>query len=103
MSPKKIDLLINCQWIIPIIPKDSILKDCAIAIDAGRIIGIFPQSEATKKFIASKVEQLDNHIVMPGLVNSHGHAAMALLRGYADDLALKLGSRIIYGLLRQNF
>ena len=89
MSPKKIDLLINCQWIIPIIPKDSILKDCAIAIDAGRIIGIFPQSEAKKKFIASKVEQLDNHIVMPGLVNSHGHAAMALLRGYADDLALK--------------
>ena len=89
MTPKKINLLINCQWIIPIIPKDSILKDCAIAIDAGRIIGIFPQSEAAKKFTADKVEQLDNHIVMPGLVNSHGHAAMTLLRGYADDLPLK--------------
>ncbi|BCJ85435.1 amidohydrolase [Effusibacillus dendaii] len=27
-------------------------------------------------------------VVMPGLVNTHGHAAMTLLRGYADDLPL---------------
>lgn len=89
MTTKKIDLLINCQWIIPIIPKDSTLKDCAIAVDAGRIIGIFPQPEAAKKFIPQKVQNLDRHVVMPGLINSHGHAAMTLLRGYADDLPLK--------------
>ena len=89
MTIKKIDLLINCQWIIPIIPRDSMLKDCTIAVDAGRIIGIFPQREAAKKFTAAKVEQMDHHVVMPGLINSHGHAAMTLLRGYADDLSLK--------------
>ena len=32
---------------------------------------------------------LDNHVLMPGLVNAHGHAAMSLLRGYADDLPLR--------------
>jgi 5-methylthioadenosine/S-adenosylhomocysteine deaminase len=31
-----------------------------------------------------------HRLYMPGLVNTHGHAAMSLLRGYADDLALKV-------------
>lgn len=29
-------------------------------------------------------------LYMPGLVNTHGHAAMSLLRGYGDDLALQV-------------
>ena len=37
----------------------------------------------------AKSEQLNDHILMPGLVNAHGHAAMSLLRGYADDLPLR--------------
>src|SRR5690606_5552420 len=28
------------------------------------------------------------HVVMPGLVNTHGHAPMVLYRGLADDMAL---------------
>jgi 5-methylthioadenosine/S-adenosylhomocysteine deaminase len=32
----------------------------------------------------------DNKLYMPGLVNTHGHAAMSLLRGYGDDLALQI-------------
>lgn len=31
-----------------------------------------------------------NRLYMPGLVNTHGHAAMSLLRGYGDDLALQI-------------
>ncbi|KRE98165.1 N-ethylammeline chlorohydrolase [Paenibacillus sp. Soil766] len=31
-----------------------------------------------------------NKLYMPGLVNTHGHAAMSLLRGYGDDLALQV-------------
>ena len=89
MTPTKIDLLLNCKWIIPIVPENQTLTDCAIAIDNGKIIGLLPQAEAARKFSAGKVQDLDHHIVMPGLVNSHGHAAMSLLRGYADDLPLR--------------
>ena len=89
MTPTKIDLLLNCKWIIPIIPENQTLTDCAIAIDNGKIIGLLPQAEAARRFSAGKVQDLDHHIVMPGLVNSHGHAAMSLLRGYADDLPLR--------------
>ena len=89
MTPTKIDLLLNCKWIIPIVPENQTLTDCAIAIDNGKIIGLLPQAEAARKFSAGKVQDLDHHIVMPGLVNSHGHAAMSLLRGYADDMPLR--------------
>ena len=89
MTPIKIDLLIDCQWIIPIIPENQVLHNYALAIDKSRILGVFPQVEANKRFLAHTVEHLDQHILMPGLVNSHGHAAMSLLRGYADDLALE--------------
>ena len=89
MTPTKIDLLLNCKWIIPIVPENQTLTDCAIAIDNGKIIGLLPQAEAARRFSAGKVQDLDHHIVMPGLVNSHGHTAMSLLRGYADDLPLR--------------
>ena len=89
MQGTKIDLLINCRWIIPVVPNNQILENCALAIDAERIVGIYPQAEAAKRFDARKVEQLNDHVVMPGLINAHGHAAMSLLRGYADDLPLR--------------
>ena len=89
MQPTKIDLLINCPWIIPIVPQDRVLRNCALAIDAEKIIGIFPQAEAAKRFDAVEVQNLDSHVLMPGLVNAHGHGAMTLLRGYADDLPLR--------------
>jgi len=89
MQAAKIDLLIHCRWIIPIVPENQVLENCSLAIDGEKIIGIYPQAEANKRFEAAHTEVLDNHVVMPGLVNAHGHAAMSLLRGYADDLALR--------------
>ncbi|MGB2041309.1 MAG: TRZ/ATZ family hydrolase [Porticoccaceae bacterium] len=79
----------HCRWIIPIVPENQVLENCSLAIDGEKIIGIYPQAEANKRFEAAHTEVLDNHVVMPGLVNAHGHAAMSLLRGYADDLALR--------------
>jgi 5-methylthioadenosine/S-adenosylhomocysteine deaminase len=89
MQPTKIDLIINSRWIIPIVPENRVFEHCALVIDQQKIIGIYPQPEAASKFTADSVVDLDDHILMPGLVNSHGHAAMSLLRGYADDQALE--------------
>ena len=89
MQPTKIDLLINSRWIIPIVPEDRVYENCALAIDQQKIVGIYPQAEVSSKFNADSVVDLDEHILMPGLVNAHGHAAMSLLRGYADDQPLE--------------
>jgi len=87
MTP--IDLLINARWIIPVVPQDRLLEDCAIAIHEGRILAILPQTEASKLFAPKRTEYLHEHVVIPGLINAHGHAAMSLLRGFADDQPLQ--------------
>ncbi len=89
MQPIKIDLLINSRWIIPVVPENRVFEHCALAIDKQKIVGIYPQAEAKTKFDPVSVVDLADHILMPGLVNAHGHAAMSLLRGYADDLPLQ--------------
>lgn len=89
MQPIKIDLLINSRWIIPVVPEDSVFENCALAIDQKSIVGIYPQAEAATLFAPTSVVALADHILMPGLVNGHGNAAMSLLRGFADDLPLE--------------
>lgn len=82
------DLLIHAKWLIPVIPQHKVFSDCSIAITDGKIQAILPRTEAHRTYQAKSLTQLDQHIVMPGLINAHGHAAMSLLRGYADDLPL---------------
>ena len=83
-----IDLLIEARWIIPVEPAGIVLENHAVAVDKGRIVAILQQSEARQQFSPNEVKQLPHHILIPGLVNLHTHAAMTLLRGLADDLPL---------------
>ncbi|TVY04605.1 amidohydrolase [Cohnella terricola] len=61
-----------------------------MAIEGDRIAGI-GSGPAPEEEVARATETLDGTglLFMPGLVNTHGHAAMSLLRGLADDLALQ--------------
>ncbi|VVC03849.1 5'-deoxyadenosine deaminase [Candidatus Burarchaeum australiense] len=63
----------------------EVLKDCDVLIEANRIAKV-------GKGMREKAEHvLDGRgkLVMPGLVNTHTHLAMTLLRGYADDMRLE--------------
>jgi 5-methylthioadenosine/S-adenosylhomocysteine deaminase len=88
MAATSVDLLISARWIIPIIPKGKVFEDCTVVIDQGKIIALSPTAEATRKYAGKEHVELGQQALLPGLVNSHGHAAMTLLRGYADDLPL---------------
>ena len=81
------DTLIHPGWIVPIIPHGVVLENHSIAITGDRITALLPRTEADD-ISAGEVLELPGHALMPGLVNSHGHAAMSLLRGYADDQQL---------------
>jgi 5-methylthioadenosine/S-adenosylhomocysteine deaminase len=86
--PAEIDLLIEARWIIPIEPFGAVLEDHAVAVDAGRIVALSPAEDANIRYAPRQRVRLGEHVLLPGLVNLHTHAAMALLRGYADDLPL---------------
>ena len=87
--PVSADLLIHASWIIPVTDEHSVYEDACLAISDGRILGICPSTEASQKFNPANEVTLDGHVLIPGLVNTHGHAAMSLLRGFADDLPLQ--------------
>ena len=83
-----VDLLINAAWVIPVIPEQTAWQDYSIVVQDGRILDTLPTTEANKKYQPRQSQNLPDHIVTAGLVNTHTHAAMNLLRGYADDLPL---------------
>ena len=82
------DIRINARWLIPIEPADVVLEHQAVLVQGDRIAAIVSQVEADARFRAKEVIDLPSHVVLPGLINMHGHAAMSLFRGLADDLPL---------------
>lgn len=83
-----IDLLIEPRWLIPIEPHGVVLEGQAVAVSGGEIAAVLPAQEAQLRFRPARRIVLPGHVLIPGLVNLHTHAAMTLLRGIADDLAL---------------
>jgi len=87
-NPQLVDSLIHAKWVIPVDAADSVLQDHAVAIIDNQIIDILPSAEATERYQANNTFDLSDHALIPGLINAHGHAAMTLMRGLADDLPL---------------
>ena len=85
---QKIDTLIHCKHLVPVEPEGAVYDNHSLAIDDGKILAILPSEQAKQTYQADSTINLDSHIVLPGLVNIHGHAAMTLMRGIADDLPL---------------
>ena len=80
--------LLQARWIVPVEPEGCVLEHHAIAIQDGRILAILPRDQAATRFHAEVTLNLDQHALLPGLINVHTHASMTLLRGLADDLPL---------------
>ena len=82
-----LDLLLLPTWLVPVEPAGVVLKNHALGIRDGRIVLIAPREEADQ-YLANETRDLSGMLLAPGLVNAHGHAAMTLFRGLADDLPL---------------
>ena len=82
------DLVIEAGWIIPVEPHGIVLENHAVAIADGKIVALLPRDEMAARCAAGLTQQLGSHVLIPGLVNFHSHAAMTLMRGLADDLKL---------------
>jgi 5-methylthioadenosine/S-adenosylhomocysteine deaminase len=82
-----IDSLIVARHVVPVEPR-GVLLEHAVAIDRGRIVGVVPAKEARARFTPKRTVELSRHVLIPGLVNLHCHAAMTLFRGLADDTPL---------------
>ena len=80
-------LLIRAM-VLPMTGPDDFYEQGEIAIEGDRIVSVGPLGSAPTGFKPDRILNLQQDVVMPGLINTHTHAAMTLLRGYADDMPL---------------
>ncbi|SDL13890.1 5-methylthioadenosine/S-adenosylhomocysteine deaminase [Maridesulfovibrio ferrireducens] len=88
MSLLECDLIIYGSSVITQDENRSIINDGAIAVTGNKISDVGPKSEINRKWTASKTLDSGKSILMPGMINSHTHVPMTLMRGVADDLPL---------------
>lgn len=84
---KPVDCLLDARWIVPVEPA-GVLEHHCLVIDGGRIEAVLPRADARARYAPRRSFDLHDHALIPGLINLHTHAAMTLMRGLADDIAL---------------
>jgi 5-methylthioadenosine/S-adenosylhomocysteine deaminase len=87
-NKQNVDLIIKGDHIVSMDTDGTVYTDAAIAVDKGLIIAIGPVGEILSAYQSNEHLEGSNRVVMPGLINGHSHAAMTLLRGMAEDMAL---------------
>lgn len=83
-----VDMIINARWLVPVNASQQVLENQAIIIKDSRIVALLPIDEAKQQYSAASIHDMDQHCLIPGLINNHAHSAMSLFRGLADDLPL---------------
>ena len=83
-----VDLMIEARWIVPVNPSNQVLEHQSVIVNQNGIVDVISIELARVKYAAAKTIVLNEHILIPGLINLHAHAGMTLMRGLADDIPL---------------
>ncbi|MEO9079334.1 MAG: TRZ/ATZ family hydrolase [Rhodanobacter sp.] len=87
-APQPVDLVIEARWVVPVEPHAVVLEHHAVVVDKDVIVAVLPIADAAAAYAPRERVELGEHALIPGLINSHTHNPMTLLRGLADDLPL---------------
>merc|ERR1711879_1088294 len=78
---------LNARWLMTMQTSPPTVREYQrVYIQEGRLLAI--ESMDAPELPFDEEFDLSEHLVMPGYINAHGHAAMSLFRGMADDLPL---------------
>lgn len=86
---KTVDYIVRAEHLLPMDEEGRVINDGAVVVSEGNIEDVGQFNEISKTYKAKRVLGGDSKAVLPGLINTHTHAAMVLMRGMADDIPLK--------------
>lgn len=86
--PLAVDLLITGGFVVVSDEANTTYHPGSVAIKDGHIQAVGPSADVDSRFAPGDRIRADEHIVMPGLVNIHGHASNSLIRGLGRDMPL---------------
>jgi 5-methylthioadenosine/S-adenosylhomocysteine deaminase len=87
-APRQVGLILTGGTLITMDGSHRVLSPGAVAVDGTDIVAVDVPEALAERFTARDTVDTTGKIVLPGLINTHGHAPMVLYRGLADDLAL---------------
>src|SRR5215469_5425247 len=88
-SAEPADWIYTARYVVTMDAQHRLIDNGAVAIRGERIVGVGKRAEINRQFQTAHRLDRPDAILMPGLINTHTHAAMSLLRGIADDLRLQ--------------
>lgn len=90
VSPaESVDWIWSARYVITMDSGRRVIHNGAVAVKADRIAGVGSRAEIDRRFQPRQRLDRPEALLLPGLINTHTHAAMSLLRGIADDLRLQ--------------
>ena len=94
MAAAPCDLIVSARYVVTMAgqagsPQRRVLENGAVAITGERIVSVGSRADIDRAWQAKRRIDRPNGVLIPGLVNTHTHAAMSLFRGVADDLKLQ--------------
>ena len=88
-AAERADFAVTARYVVTVDPSNRVIEDGAVAVRGADIVAVGSRSAVLAEFKPRHVIERPNAVLMPGLINTHTHAAMSLLRGIADDLNLQ--------------
>lgn len=88
-AARNADLVVSAGHVLPIAPDNVVLHDAAIAVASDTIIDVGDRNGVLARHPGATHRNLPHHVLLPGLVNAHGHLAMTLLRGLGEGQSLE--------------
>lgn len=88
-SAEPADWIYSARYVVTMDARHRLIEDGAVAIRGERIAAVGTRTQIDHQFQTSHRVDRPNALIMPGLINTHTHAAMSLLRGIADDVKLQ--------------
>jgi 5-methylthioadenosine/S-adenosylhomocysteine deaminase len=87
-QPQTVSLIVSNGIVITVDGTRRIVNPGSVAINGTQIVAIDTPAAIAGRYRATDSIDATNKVVMPGLINTHGHAAMVMFRGLGNDLAL---------------
>ena len=88
-GPEPVSLIIQGAWVLTMNARREVFSPGAVALKGAEIVAVGPPAELHQRYAPAQVLDYPQGLILPGLINAHTHAAMALFRGLADDLPLE--------------
>jgi len=88
-SALQVDFILSGGTIITMNESRDVIENAALVINKGEIVWAGKNEQLPSHFLPSQQIKLKDSVIIPGLVNVHGHWAMTLFRGLLDDCTLE--------------